>query len=314
MNWRVLVTAPRAHPVIDRYRHELGAAGCVVEAHFPVERFEEHELLPLVGDVDGIICGDDRITDRVMDAAPRLKVIAKWGTGIDSIDCDSASKRGIAVCNTPDAFSEPVADTVFGYILLFARQLDRMSDDVRNGRWSHVTLRALSECTLGIIGLGNTGTAVARRAAAFRMRVIAYDVRQTVANAAESLGVRFLPLAELLSECDFVSLHADLRPENYKLMNEERLALMRPSAVLINTARGLLIDEPALISALQGGRLAGAALDVFEVEPLPESSVLRTIPNVYLAPHNANSSVAAAERVHANTIRNIIYVLTGLKP
>src|SRR5512139_3167541 len=204
MTWKVLVTAPRAYQVLDRYRRELGAADCAVEARVPVERFEEHEMLPLVGDVDGIICGDDRITDKVLTAAPRLKVIAKWGTGIDSIDRDAASKRGIAVCNTPDAFSDPVADSVLGYVLLFARQLDRMAEDIRSGRWSHVPLRALSECTLGIVGFGHTGTAVARRAAAFRMRVMACDTRPDNGHIAESLGVRMAPLETLLAESDFV--------------------------------------------------------------------------------------------------------------
>jgi D-3-phosphoglycerate dehydrogenase len=302
----VLVTAPRACQVIDRYRRELGAAGCAVEAHVPSERFEEHELLPLVGDCDGIICGDDRLTDRVLAAAPRLRVIAKWGTGIDSIDLEAARRRGITVCNTLDAFTDPVADSVLAYILLFARQPDRMTAEIRDGRWLHAPLRALSECTLGIVGFGHIGTAVARRAAAFGMRILACDVRPLAGNGVADLGMRVVPLEQLLAESDFVTLHADLRPENRKLMNATRIGLMRPSAVLINTARGPLVDEGALASALKEGRLAGAALDVFEVEPLPATSALRELPNVYLAPHNSNSSPGAAERVHANTIRNVL--------
>jgi D-3-phosphoglycerate dehydrogenase len=314
MRWKVLVTAPRALPVLERYQRELGAAGCAVDSRVPLERFEEVELLPFVGDVDALICGDDRITDRVLAAAPRLKVIAKWGTGIDSIDCEAAARRGVAVRNTPNAFSDPVADSVLGYILLFARRLDRMTDDVRRGGWSHVPLRALSECTLGIVGLGNIGTAVARRAAPFGMRVLACDVRPLNGRAAETADVGVVPLEQLLADSDFVSLHADLRPENGHLMNAERLALMRPSAVLINTARGPLIDEAALVTALRSGRLAGAALDVFETEPLPGTSPLRALPNVHLAPHNANSSPAAADRVHANTIRNVLNALTASRP
>lgn len=309
MTRKVLVTASRACQVIDRYRQELGAAGCAVAAHPPLERLEEEEVLPLVGDVDAIICGDDRLTARVLDAAPRLKVIAKWGTGIDSIDLDAARARGIAVCNTPDAFSDPVADAVLGYMLLFARRLDGMTDDMRAGHWLHTPLRALSECTVGIVGFGHIGTAVARRAAACRMRILACDIRPLAEGAASDLGVSFVTLDELLGDSDFVTLHADLRPQNRRLMNSERIGLMRPSAVLINTARGPLVDEDALASALQAGRLAGAALDVFEVEPLPATSPLRAIDNVYLAPHNANSSPAAAERVHANTIRSVLGVL-----
>jgi D-3-phosphoglycerate dehydrogenase len=311
MSLRVLVTAPRALPALDRYRRELAAGGCTVHACAPIERFEEHELLPLVGDVDGIICGDDRISARVLAAAPRLKVIAKWGTGIDSIDRQAAADRGVTVCNTPAAFSDPVADSVLGYVLLFARQLDRMTCDMRNGGWSHRPLRALSECTIGIVGCGHIGTAVAERAAAFHMRMLAYDIRSLSGTAMERLGVEAVSLERVLAESDFVTLHADLRADNRKLINEARLAMMRPTAVLINTARGPLVDEAALAVALQERRLAGAALDVFDVEPLPAGSVLRTLPNVYLAPHNANSSAAAAERVHQNTIRNVLRVLAG---
>ena len=126
----VLVTAPRAISALDRYRAELGATGFEVRSWTAVERLAEHELLPLVSDVDALICGDDRVTAAVLDAAPRLRVIAKWGTGIDSIDRDAARRRSILVCNTPGAFSEPVADSVIGYLLLFARRLDQMTDEI----------------------------------------------------------------------------------------------------------------------------------------------------------------------------------------
>jgi len=310
--WKVLVTAPRACQAIDRYRAALGAAGCAVEAHAGVERLDEDELVPLVGDADALICGDDRLTARVLEAASRLKVIAKWGTGIDSIDQDAARRRGIKVCNTPNAFSDPVADSVMGYILLLARGLDRMNNDIHAGVWSHAPLRALSECTLGIVGFGHIGTAVARRAAAFGMPILACDVRSLDEQAAEALGARIVPLERVLAESDFVTLHADFRPENRHLINAKRLAMMRPSAALINTARGPLVDEEALVSALRQGRIAAAALDVFEQEPLPPTSPLMQLPNVYLAPHNANSSPAAAERVHANTIRHVVHALESV--
>lgn len=310
--WTVLVTAPRACQAIDRYREALQAAGCRVVVHPALERLGEDDLLALVGDIDGIVCGDDRITDRVLAAAPRLKVIAKWGTGIDSIDRDAAAARGIAVCNTPDAFSDPVADSVIGYVLLFARELDHMTNDMRAGIWSRRQLRALSECTIGIVGFGNIGAAVARRAASFRMRILACDIRPIDGQAVATPGVTLTTLDEVLAGSDFVTLHADLRADNRHLMDEARFAILRPSAVLINTARGPLVDETALISALRDGRLAGAALDVFEQEPLPAASPLRHMPNVYLAPHNANSSAAAAERVHTNTIRRVLEALTGV--
>lgn len=307
--FHVLITAPRAQPVIDRYERELAEASCDISVSIPLERFEEQEILPLVANADGIICGDDRITDRVLSSAPRLRVISKWGTGIDSIDLAAAKRRGIAVCNSPGAFADPVADSVFGYLLLFARQLDRMAGDMRAGLWQRLPLLSLSELTLGIVGLGDIGMAVARRAAAFNMSVLGCVGEGDAATRVDQHGIRQVPLERLLTESDVVTLHADLRAGNRHLIDARRLALMKPSAVLVNTARGALVDERALIRRLEEGQLGGAALDVFEEEPLPSGSPLRRLGNVYLAPHNANASAAAAEKVHKNTIRNLLDVL-----
>jgi len=306
---RVLVSAPHALRVIDRYRTELEAAGCEIVVAHVRERLEEAELLPLVGNVDGIICGDDRITSRVLDAAPRLRVISKWGTGIDSIDREAATRRGVAVCNTRNAFSEQVADTVMGYLLLFARQLDRINSDMHAGRWCRYDLVALGECTLGVIGAGNCGTAVIRRAAGFGMRILANDPRPIEPSLVAETGLVQTSLDELLAESDFVTLHTELNRGSVHLLDSRRLAQMRPTAYLVNTSRGPVIDEIALAAALEAGQIAGAALDVFADEPLPSTSPLRQLTNVYLAPHTANRSPAAAERVHANTIRNLLQFL-----
>jgi len=309
--WKVLVSAPYAMPVIARYREQLGAAGCEVLVPAVRERLEEAELLPLVGDVDGIICGDDCITGRVLDAAPRLRVISKWGTGIDSIDTAAADRRGVIVCNTPNAFSEPVADSTIGYMLLFARRLDRLTEDMHAGTWNKPQLTSLGERTVGVIGVGNCGRAVVRRAAAFGMRILGNDTRQIPEDVIRTSELSPVPLNQLLAESDFVTLHPDLNPTSFHLMDRARLARMKRTAFLINTSRGPVVDEPALIAALRAGNLAGAALDVFEDEPLPVASPLREFPNVYLAPHTANSSPAAAERVHTNTIRNLLQVLSA---
>lgn len=306
---KVLVTAPRAVAEISRYESALGAAGCEVVHRASVERLSETELLPLVTDVDGMVCGDDAITGRVLDSAARLRVICKWGTGMDSIDVAGALARGIVVRNSPGAFTDPVADTVLGYVLLFARGLDRMAADMRAGLWRRVALRALNECTIGIVGLGATGSAVARRAAACGMRVVAATLDAAVRAEPSDQGPELVPMERLLAISDFITLHADMRPGNRRLIAEAELARMKPSAVLINTARGALVDEPALVDALLNGRLAGAALDVFEEEPLPQGSPLRSMANVYLAPHNANASAAAADRVHANCIDGLLRVL-----
>lgn len=311
--WKVLVSAPYAMPLIDRYRRELTDAGCDVLVAHVNERLEEADLLPLVGDVHGIICGDDRITARVLDAAPRLVVISKWGTGIDSIDTAAAAARGVKVCNTPNAFSEPVADTALGYMLMFCRQLDAMTRDMRKGIWSKPRLAALSDCTVGIVGVGNCGRAVARRVHACGARLLGNDIREIPGPFLRDCAMQSVELDRLLQEVDFVSLHTDLNPSSHHLMDGSRLARMKPTARLINTSRGPVIDEAALIEALRTGSLAGAALDVFEDEPLPADSPLRSMENVYLGPHSANSGFAAAEHVHVNTMRNLIGVLNGQK-
>jgi phosphoglycerate dehydrogenase-like enzyme len=307
--WRIVVSAPYARPCIERYRRTLEAGGCDVVVACATERLEEDRLLELLPGVHGIICGDDRISARVLASASDLRVISKWGTGIDSIDVAEARRRGIVVCNTPNAFSEPVADTVMGYLLLAARQLDRMSADMHEGRWQKPQLRALNELTLGIVGVGNCGRAVARRAAAFGMRLLGADIVAIDPDLKHATGLEQVRLDRLLNHADAVSLNTTLTPSSFHLMNRDRLSLMKPSAFLINTCRGPVVEEQALVSALREGRLAGAALDVFEQEPLPGDSPLRSLPNCWLAPHNANSGVAAAERVHANTIRQLLEAL-----
>src|SRR3989440_12214552 len=277
MTWRVLISAPYLLPALDEFRSRLEDEGVEI-IRVPVrERLSEAELLPLVGTIDGVICGDDQFTERVLRAATRLKAISKWGTGIDSIDTRAAAKLGIRVYNTPDAFTDPVADTTLGYILCFARQIPWMNQDVRRGLWAKPAAVSLRECTLGVVGVGNIGQAVVRRARAFGMRVLGTDLAPVPKSFIEETGLRLLPLRALLEEADFVSLHCDLNPTSFHLIGRAELAVMRPSAYLINTSRGPVIDEPAMVEALRARSLAGVALDVFEVEPLPSDSPLRTL-------------------------------------
>ncbi|MFN0253192.1 MAG: phosphoglycerate dehydrogenase [Kofleriaceae bacterium] len=305
MTWRVLVSAPYMLPVLDRFRPQIEARDAQVVTVPVLERLEEADLLEIIGDIDGVICGDDRFTDRVLAAASRLKVISKWGTGIDSIDQVACRARGIAVRNTPNAFSEPVADSVLSYMLSFARRTPWMTEDMRAGNWNKLPGRSLRECTLGVVGVGNVGRAVITRATAFGMRIVGTD---PVAPPA-TIAVEMLVLPELLATSDFVSVNCDLNPTSHHLIGAASLAQMKPTAVLINTARGPVVDEVALVSALAEGRIAGAGLDVFEHEPLPVDSPLRRMSNVLLAAHNSNSSPLAWERVHTNTIANMFAVL-----
>jgi D-3-phosphoglycerate dehydrogenase len=303
----MLLSLDRFRPVLERYGLNL----ITPEVR---ERLEEDGILKYAGQFDGAICGDDQYTARVMEAClPRLKVISKWGTGIDSIDSIAAGRLGISVCRTPNAFTLPVTDSVFGYMLAFARRHPWMDRAVKSGRWEKIPGKALHECTLGVIGVGTIGKVVARRARLFGMTVLGNDIVEIDPAFIAETGIEMTTLESLLERSDFVSVNCDLNPTSHHLITTRTLDLMRPDAVLINTARGPIVDEPALVAALQAGTIAGAALDVFELEPLPADSPLTKMDNVMLAPHNANSSPAAWERVHGNTIRNLLEGL-GIDP
>ncbi|HEY9151758.1 MAG TPA: phosphoglycerate dehydrogenase [Anaerolineales bacterium] len=303
----VLLSAPYMIPFLDRFQSVFGRYQIDLIVPEVRERMEEADLLKYAGQFDGAICGDDRYTERVLKACtPRLKIISKWGTGIDSIDSVAASRLGIRVARTLNAFTTPVADTVLGYMLAFARRQPWMDRAIKQDQWEKIPGKSLSEFTLGVIGVGNIGKAVTRRARAFGMMVFGTDTIEVDHVFITETGIEMTNLEHLLSNSDFVSVNCDLNPTSHHLINAKTLAMMKPEAILINTARGPLVDEKALIEALQAKRLAGAALDVFEVEPLPLDNPLLKMDNVMLAPHNSNSSPAAWERVHWNTIRNLL--------
>jgi D-3-phosphoglycerate dehydrogenase len=308
---KVLVSAPYLLPVIQRFQPLFKENDIEIIIPQINERMEEDELIEYIDDIDGAICGDDRFTAKVLRAAPKLKVISKWGTGIDSIDQKACRDAGIKIFNTPNAFSEPVADSVYGYMLCFSRNLVQMDCNMKSGQWKKIPGKALRECTLGVIGVGNVGKAVVRRAKAFGMNILGNDIVELPKNFLAETHIQMVAKEELLRESDFVSLNCDLNPSSYHMMNYKMFCLMRPSAIVINTARGPIIKEADLIKALNEKRIAGAALDVFEFEPLPEDSPLKEMQNVMLAPHNANSSQEAWEFVHHNTIQNLIDALNG---
>lgn len=302
-----LMTAPYMIPFLDRFKPVFAKYGVDLIVPDVEERMEEADLLKYAGQFDGAICGDDRYTARVLDAcSPRLKVISKWGTGVDSIDAESCSRLNIILSRTPNAFTTPVADTVLGYMLAFARRGPWMNAAMKRGEWEKIPGKTLSECTLGIIGIGNIGKAVTRRAKAFGMKVLGTDIVDIDHVFVSESGIEITNLEYLLSNSDFVSVNCDLNPTSHHLINANTLAKMKSSAVLINTARGPIVEETALVAALSLGQVGGAALDVFEFEPLPKNSPLLKMENVMLAPHNSNSSPTAWERIHWNTIKNLL--------
>lgn len=307
--WKLMISAPYMQPVPERCLRALIEHGAEVVVVNVNERLSEQELLEVIADFDAVICGDDRFTERVLFSAPKLKVISKWGTGIDSIDQEACRRRGIIIRNTPNAFSEPVADSVLGYMLCFARKLRQMDQMMQMGGWQKIPGVSLGECTLGVIGVGNVGKAVVRRAKAFGMTIVGSDPIEPPKEFLLENGIEMVEKEELLRRSDFVSLNCDLNPTSRHLIDESNLVLMKPTSVLINLARGPIVKESALIWALVEGYLAGAALDVFEEEPLSQESPLRAMPNVLLAPHNSNSSPRAWDKVHDNSVTNVLDVM-----
>lgn len=307
----ILLSAPYMTPFIDRFKPVFDHYGLDLLIPEVNERLEENDLLSLAGKFDATICGDDRYTPRVLQAcSPRLKVISKWGTGTDSINRPACDQFGIQLRNTPNAFTLPVADSVLAYILAFARRQPWMDREMKSGTWKKIPGRSLAESTLGVVGVGNIGKAVLKRASAFGMRLLGNDIIPIPEDFLHQYNVDSVPLEELLQQSDFVSINCDLNPTSRHLFNQAMLGLMKPNAVLINTARGPVVNELDLIEALHQNKISGAALDVFEEEPLSSDSPLLKMDNVMLAPHNSNSSPAAWENVHWNSIRNLLIGLS----
>jgi D-3-phosphoglycerate dehydrogenase len=306
MRLTVLLSAPYMIPIFKEFKGYFDEANIEVIVADVEERLSEADLFKFAGEIDGVICGDDAFSRDVLEAlSPRLKVLSKWGTGIDSIDQDASKDLGVQVFNTPGAFTDPVADTVLEYMLMFARKGPWQDRVLKAGKWIKIPSRSLNECTLGVVGVGTIGKAVLRRAKAFGMHLLGNDIVEISPDFTSEVGVEMHPLPNLLAASDFISINCDLNPTSHQLINREMLSHFKPSAVLINTARGKIVDENALIEFLKDGKLAGAALDVFEQEPLPSDSPLLGMDHVLLAAHNSNSSPKAWQRVHLNTIRNL---------
>ncbi len=309
---RILITSIFLQPgdAVDRRLREAGFE----TMHRPLTaKRSEEELIALLQGVDGAIVSVDPFTARVLDAAPQLKVISRTGVGYDAIDVKAATARGVMVTTTPGVNRDAVADLAFALILCCARKLPENLGEVRRGGWKRHEGVDLAGKTLGVIGLGTIGKEVARRAKAFKMRLLAYDLVQD-RPFADATGVAYVPLTELLCQSDFVSIHCFLNETTRHLINAERLALMKPTAYLVNTARGGLVDTEALCRALREKRIAGAALDVMEEEPLPADSPLRALDNVYLTPHAAGSTADARERSGTTAAENLIRALRGERP
>jgi glyoxylate reductase len=263
------------------------------------------ELRARAAQAEGLLCMlTDRVHGELLDACPRLRAIANYAVGVDNVDVDVAAERGIPVGNTPDVLTEATADLAFALILAAARRLDEAAHAVREGEWrtwqpDWLLGRDAHGATLGIVGMGRIGRAVARRAEGFAMEVL------------HTGGDGGVALPELLARADFVSLHAPLTPRTRAMIDAPALARMKPTAVLVNTARGPLVDQSALREALVAGRIAAAALDVTDPEPLPPDDPLLTAPNLLVVPHIGSATHRARERMADLAVDNLLAALAG---
>jgi len=313
---KVYVTRPLVPPYLEILKEV-----CDVElrqAEGPPTRGELKEALR---DKDGLLCLlTEKIDAEIMDAGPRLVVISSMSVGYDHIDIPEATKRGIYVTYTPGVLTETTADFAWALLMASARRVAEADRFIRGKQWKigwapgFMLGTDVYGKTLGILGLGRIGSAVARRAKGFGMKLLYYDVVRPPVEVEKSLGIEYRPLDELLSESDFISIHVALTNETQHLIGERQLRLMKPTAHLVNTSRGAVVDEKALARALKHGWVAGAGLDVFEKEPIDAESPLINLDNVVLAPHIASASIEARSKMSELAAKGLVSVLKGEMP
>ena len=314
MSWQVLITARTMNDVGQSALQLLRDAGCRLVIPPKAGPLPAVELAAALPGMDAVLASMDKFTADVLagPSAATLKLISRWGVGYDAIDVPAATRAGVVVAYTPGLLNETVADYAFALLCAVARRVHEGHATMRAGEWRSAWGHDISGKTLGILGCGRIGQAMARRAAGFNLRLLGHDLAPN--PEAEKLGVQFVSFDELLAQSDFLTLHAALTPQSRGLIGEAQLRRMKPSAYLINTARGALVDEAALVRALQEGWIAGAAIDAFVTEPLPADHPLRSAPNLLLTPHQASFARETGERVSLAAAQAIVDLQSGRKP
>jgi glyoxylate reductase len=305
------------HQLFDEARQILDAA-CDVEYWTNDERPPREEVLRRVKDKEGLVCLlTEKVNDELLRVAPKLRIAANVAVGYDNIDVDACTKRGVVATNTPGVLDETTADFAWTLMMAVARRLAEGEQLARSGNWKGWNLDQLCGAdiwgkTLGLVGFGRIGRAVARRALGFHMKVIYTDAVKAPAEVAKSLNVEYRDMNALLAESDFISLHVPLIPETRGLFNSPKFYRMKPTAFLINTSRGPVVEESALVAALDAKKIAGAALDVYENEPFIHPGLKR--PNVVLAPHLASASLETRTKMAVMAATNVVGLFQGQMP
>jgi lactate dehydrogenase-like 2-hydroxyacid dehydrogenase len=313
-----------ARPKILSTRPLFPKAQQILNAHSDVhywtkaERISKQELFRRIKDKDGLVCLlTERVDRELLRAAPKLRIAANVAVGFDNIDLAACTKQGVVATNTPGVLDETTADFAWTLLMAVARRLGEGEKLARSGKWKGWDLDQLVGTdvwgkTLGLVGFGRIGRAVARRAAGFQMKVIYHDAIRAALDIEQDCRAEFRDLNMLLAEADFVSVHVPLLPETRGLFDRERLSRMKPTAFLINTSRGPVVEEKALIQALEKKKIAGAALDVYEKEPLIPAELKR--PNVVLAPHIASASLETRTKMACIAAENVVAFFKGQRP
>ncbi len=312
---KIYVTRQIPPPGLD-----ILAEHCEVTVHSGEKPPSRDEMLRQIGGKDGLLCMlTDRVDAEIIEAASALRVVSSFSVGVDHIDVPEATRRGVYITYTPGVLTDATADLAFALMMAAARRIAEADQYVRSGGWkvgwspTMLLGEGVYSKTLGIIGLGRIGEAVAERASGFRMNVL-YHSRRRSPEKEKKLGVKFRQIDALLKESDFVSLHIPLTEETWHLIDRERLKMMKRNAVLINTARGQVVDENALAEALENHWIAGAGLDVFSAEPLPADSPFLRLRNVVLAPHIGSATNETRRRMSEISAKNLLSVLKGEEP
>lgn len=274
----------------------------------------EAEIIQHGAYADALLILNEPVTANVLENLPKCRVVSRLGIGVDTIDVDAATRLGIQVTNVPGASVEEVSDHTVALILALSRRLFALDSSIRNGQWNYAAggtdVRRLSDEVVGLVGFGRIGRRTADKLKAFGVTVLAYDPALSDKEISEG-GAEPVDLADVLARSDYVSVHAPLTPQTRSLLGAPEFAAMKPSACVINVSRGGVVDEAALVRALRSGDIAGAALDVFENEPLPVESGLLTQGNVILSPHAAHYSTASIDEMRSTAVRNAIAALEG---
>ena len=274
--------------------------------------YKKEEMLDIIKDVDGIIIGIDEFDADVIDRAENLKVISKYGTGLDNIDVDYASKNEIPITKTPTANIDAVADLTFGLIINLARRISEADRKMRNDKWQKIIGNSVWKKKLGVIGLGKIGKQVVKRAKGFNMKIQVYDVNKDE-EFAEKYGIDYVSLNKLFQDSDYITIHTPLTEKTRDLISGEELKLMKDTSFIVNTSRGGIINEKALYKALKNKQIAGAALDAFVNEP-PKDNKFKEFDNVILTPHIGGYTDEAIEKMGVQAARNLIAILEGREP